>query len=211
MMMNSKSAGRVCWLLSAVAGAGLLSMLAGCSTQRFYANYYLDPKPPHVSSSDFTTPDSPQPVYLVFDMYEGTSSFPEATRKLAPKVAQTVERSGLFSGVSKVGSENMARIQVSMRETAVLSGSDAHKLPEGLTSGMTGGKGAIVYQFNASYQAPGSQAPYKRTFLHAVHIVEGTPQALADASPMTASHAVDAMVEQAVLRFLRDLQREKKL
>jgi hypothetical protein len=207
--MNLKPRGSARWLLSLLTGVGLL-LCAGCSTQRFYANYYLDPKPPTLSTADLTPPPSPQPVYVVFDMYQGTSSFPEATRKLAPKVAETIDRSGLFSGVSKVGSENMARIQVSMRETAVLSGADARTLPEGLTSGLSGSKGAIVYQFTLAYQPPGKDA-YRRTLPHAVHIVEGSPAALANSSPMTAAHAVDAMVEQVILRFLRDLQREKKL
>jgi len=194
-----------------LAGAvGGLALLAGCSTQHFYTNYYLDPKPPKVTYSDLKPPAAPQPVYLVFDMYEGSTSFPEATRKLAPKVARVVEESKLFAWVAKVGSENMARIQVSMRETGVLAGRDTRTLPEGLTSGLTGSKGAIVYQFTASYQPPGKDT-IKRVYPHAVHIVEGSSPALGDAFPMTASHAVDAMVEQVVLRFLRELQREGKL
>jgi hypothetical protein len=34
---------------------------------------------------------------------------------------------------------------------------------------------------------------------------------LGDALPMTGSHAVDVMVEQVMLNFLRDLQRERHL
>jgi hypothetical protein len=188
----------------------LVGGMAGCSTQQFYANYYLDPKPPKLSVADLKRPASPQPVYLVFDMYAGGTAFREATQKLGPRVARIVEDSGLFSSLSKVGSENMARIQVSMRETAVLSGTQTRNLPEGLTSGLAGSKGAIVYQFTATYQAPGQEA-VKKVFPHAVHIVEGDSPQLSDSFPMTASHAMDAMVDQAMLRFLRDLQREGKL
>src|SRR5262245_3500016 len=190
--------------------AGLLSLTSGCSTQAFYANYYLDPKPPKVSYADLKAAPNPQPVYLVFDMYEGNNSFPEATRKLAPKVARVVDDSRLFSGVAKVGSEQMARIQVSMREVAMVSGRETRTLPQGLSSGLMGSKGAIVYQFTATYQPPGKDA-VKKTYPHAVHVIEGSSPQLADAFPMTASHAVDAMVEQVVLHFLRDLQTEGKL
>jgi hypothetical protein len=194
---------------SALLLAGCL-FLAGCSAGEFYANYYIDPKPPRLTYSDLKPPHDPKPVYLVFDMYASGSAFTEATRKLAPKIARTVEGSHLFSTVSKVGSENMARIQVSMRETAVLAGKDTRTLPEGLTSGLKGSKGAIVYQFTTTYQAPGQEA-VKKIYPHAVHVVEGSSPQLADVFPLTASHAVDVMVEQVMLHFLRDLQREGKL
>jgi len=165
----------------------LVGGMAGCSTQQFYANYYLDPKPPKLSVADLKRPASPQPVYLVFDMYAGGTAFREATQKLGPRVARIVEDSGLFSSLTQT-----------------------RNLPEGLTSGLAGSKGAIVYQFTATYQAPGQEA-VKKVFPHAVHIVEGDSPQLADSFPMTASHAMDAMVDQAMLRFLRDLQREGKL
>ena len=196
--------------LPAVGSVALLCVVSGCSSGQFYANYYLDPKPPKLTFADLQPVASPQPVYLVFDLYTGGTAFAEATRKLGPRVARVVEESGLFSSLSKVGSENMARIQVSLRETAVLSGRETRVLPEGLTSGLAGSKGAILYQFTATYQAPGRE-PIKKVFPHAVHIVEGNSPALADSFPMTATHAMDAMVDQGMLRFLRDLQREGKL
>ena len=194
--------------------AGLFALgflfLAGCSSQRFYANYYIDPKPPRASYSDLVEPATPKAVYLVFDMYSAEGAFPEATRRIGPKVFNVLESSKLFSSVSKVGSENIARIQISMRESAVLSGHETKSLPPGLTSGLSGSRGAIAYTFTAQYQPPGKEV-VKKIYPHAVHIVEGTSPALGEALPMTGSHAVDVMVEQVVLNFLRDLQKERKL
>lgn len=185
------------------------ALLGGCSTQQFYANYYIDPKPQRVEFSELIPPVERQPVYLVFDMYSSDGSFPEATRKLAPKVAQTVRDSRMFSTVSKVGSENMARIQMSMRETGVLSGQDAKTMPQGLTA-LPGSKGVITYSFTMQYQAPGKEV-IKKTYPHAVHLVPDNTTGLGGALPMTAGHAVDRMVEQVVLGFLKDLQRERRL
>jgi hypothetical protein len=185
-------------------------VLAGCSSPRFSASYFIDPKPPRASYSDLVPPADPQPVYLVFDMYSAEGSFPEATRKLGPKIVRILNQSGLFSSVAGVGSENIARIQVSMRETAVMTGHDTRSLPKGLTSGLTGSRGAIVYSFTAYYQPPGKEA-VKKVYPHAVHIVEGSSPELGEALPMTASHAVDVMVEQVILNLLRELQRERKL
>src|SRR6185436_12443554 len=111
-----KLARRLAFGLPAVACAALMYWAAGCASGHFYANYYIDPKPPKLSYSDLQSVASPQPVYLVFDMYSGGTAFAEATRKLGPRVARVVDECGLFSSLSKVGSENMARIQVSLRE-----------------------------------------------------------------------------------------------
>lgn len=200
-------------LLARLSIFALLSLalitITGCSTQHFYAAYYIDPKPAYVEYTELVPPVDRQPVYLVFDMYSAEGSFPEATRKLAPKVAQTIRDSRMFSTVAKVGSENMARIQISMRETGVLSGHDIKSLPQGLTA-LPGSKGIITYAFTAQYQAPGKDV-VKKTYPHAVHVVPDDRTGLGNALPMTAGHAVDRMVEQVVLGFLRDLQREKKL
>jgi hypothetical protein len=197
------------WGLLAAATLAVL-IVAGCSTQSFYANYYADPKPRKTRYEDLKAVAKPQPVYLVFDMYSAEGSFPEATRKLGPKVVRVLQNSGLFSSVASVGSENIARFQLSMRETAVLTGQETKTLPEGLSSGLVGSRGAIVYSFTAAYQPPGKEG-LKKVYPHAVHIVEGTNPALGDSMPMTASHAVDAVVEQVVLNFLRDLQTADKL
>jgi hypothetical protein len=206
MTLNLSFSGRA--LLLPITLASLA--LAGCSTPRFSASYFIDPKPPRSSHADLVAPANPQPVYLVFDMYSAEGSFPEATRQIGPKIVRILNQSGLFSSVANVGSENIARIQVSMRETAVLTGQDTKSLPKGLTSGLTGSRGAIVYSFTAYYQPPGQEA-VKKAYPHAVHIVEGASPELGDAFPMTASHAVDTMVEQVMLNFLRDLQVERKL
>lgn len=192
-----------------LAGVSVL-VFGGCVSPRFEASYYLDPKPARVSYYDLVPPVTKQPVYLVFDMYSAEGSFPEATRKLGPKVARVVSNSGMFSTVSKVGSENMARIQVSMKETGAFSGDETKKLPQGLSSGLPGSRGVVSYTFTLQFHEPGKQA-VKKEYPHAMHLVHGDTAGFGNALPMTASHTVDAMVEQVVLKFLKDLQTEKKL
>jgi hypothetical protein len=198
------------WLAVCFAMAVLAFALTGCISPRFEASYYLDPKPARVAYDDLVPPVTKQPVYLVFDMYSAEGSFPEATRKLGPKVARVIANSGMFSTISKVGSENMARIQISMRETGVHSGQDIKKLPQGLSSGLAGSRGVISYSFTMQFQVPGKDL-VKKEYPHAVHLVEGDTTGFGSALPMTAGHAVDGMVEQAVLKFLKDLQTERKL
>lgn len=188
-----------------------LLTLAGCSTLRFSGGYCIDPKPPQASYADLVSPANPQPVYLVFDMYSAEGSFPEATRKIGPRLVRILKLSGLFSSVANFGSENIALILISMRETAVATRQDDTKsLPPGLASGLVGSRGAVAYSFTTYYQAPGRNA-FRKVYPHAIHVVDGGSPWLGGALPTTGTHAVDMMVEQVILNFLKDLQKEHML
>jgi hypothetical protein len=185
-------------------------MLAGCSTQRFVASYTVDPKPPHVEYRDLKPVAEPQQVALVFDVQNEKGLFPEATARLGPKLARVVEDSRLFSGIAKVPSATTAKLQVTLREMAVLSGDDPKKFPPGLTSNMPNSEAAVVYLFSASFQASG-QSPVTKLYHHAIHVLNSKSGWIDNQPPMTASQATSVMLEQLTLNFLRDLQREGKL
>jgi len=194
-----------CFLVLAAAG-----LLAGCSTQRFIASYTVDPKPPHIDYRDLRPVVDPKQVALVFDVQNEKGLFPEATAKLGPKLARVVEDSRLFSGIAKVPSATTARLQITLREMAVLSGADAKKLPAGLTSNMTNSEAAVLYLFTASFQ-PTGQSPVSKNYNHAIHVLNSKSGWIDNQPPMTGDQATSTMLEQLTLTFLRDLQREGKL
>ncbi len=183
------------------------ALLAGCSTQRFVAGYAIDPKPPRTDYSDLKPVANPQPVALGFDMHQGQASFPEATARLGPKAARFIEDSRLFSSIARVPSEQTARLQITLTAMATISGSEAKPLPAGLTSGLPGSEAAVIYMFSASYQPPGKPL-VRKVYHHAIHVLNSKTGWQKNDEPMTASEATDAMLEQLVLNFLRDLQRE---
>jgi len=189
---------------------GAVALTAGCSTSRFSASYVLDPKPPRVTSGDLKPVANPQPVSLVFDMHTAQGPFPEGTRKHGPEIASIIEDSRLFSSVARVGSENIARLQITLTEMAAATGSDIRSLPPALTSSLAGAEAALIFQFNASYQ-PAGKEPVRKVYQHAIHVLSSDGWKLRKELPMTAGQATGAMLEQLTLSFLRDLQREGKL
>jgi hypothetical protein len=190
--------------------AAAVALLAGCSTGRFAVSYALDPKPPRATFADLKPAASPQPVSLVFDMHRAEGPFPEGTHKFGPKLARIVEDSKLFTSVAKIGSENMARLQITLTEVAAVTGTEAKSLPAGLTSGLPGAEAAVLYMFTASYQ-PAGQAPVKKVYHHAIHVLNSKTGWREYSEPLTAGQATDAMLEQLTLNFLRDLQHDGKL
>lgn len=204
--INSEPAPRMKLLPISLAAA----LLAGCSTGRFSATYALDPKPARVSVSDLKPVAAPQPISLVFDMHRPEGPFPEGTHRFGPKLARIIEDSKLFTTVAKVGSETMARLQITLTEVTAVSGADVAKLPAGLTSGLSGSEAAVLYMFSASFQ-PAGKEPVKKVYHHAIHVLNSKTGWQTNDQPMTAGQATDAMLEQLMLNFLRDLQREGKL
>ena len=182
--------------------------LVGC--QRFAANYVLDPRPPHAEYTDLKPVANRQPVLLSFDMRTAAGPFPEGTARFAPKVANVLEHSDLFSSVAKVGSESMPRIQIALTEMAAASGAEVKTLPAGLTAGLEGSEAAVIYMFAASYQAAGKD-PVKKVYHHAIHVLNSKVFPPAGTQAMSGSQAADAMVEQLTLNFLREIQSEGKL
>ncbi|MGH8248274.1 MAG: hypothetical protein ACREUU_17775, partial [Gammaproteobacteria bacterium] len=175
--------------LSVAAG-----LLAGCSTQRFVASYTVDPKPPRIEYRDLQPVAAPQPVALVFDVQNEQGQFPEATTRLGPKLARVIEDSRLFAGIAKVPSATTAKLQITLREMAVLSGDDPKKFPAGLTSNLPNSEAAVVYLFSASFQAAG-QSPISKVYHHAIHVLNSKSGWIDNEPPMTASQATSVMLE----------------
>lgn len=211
MIMNAKStvsplfrALALCRVAaSLVFAVTCAALLAGCVFNR---NYYVDPKPARVSFDDLPVVKSPQPVHLVFDVYNENGPFPQATQKLAPKVLEVVTFSGLFSSVAKVGSDNMANLQIVITETPLPGPGEpaTQPLPQGVTLDLPGTAGGIVYTFTGTYTPAGKPA-VKKTYNHAIHVATPSGPRPSGAKKMRAMGAVDEIVEQMTLSFLRDL------
>ena len=187
-------------LALAVLSAGLLT---GCLSR----NYYVDPKPARVSFDDLPVVKSPKPVQLVFDVYSDNRPFPEATKKLAPTVLDVVTFSGLFSSIVRVGSDNMPRLQIVVTE-APLPGpgeSSSQPAPQGVSMNLPGTAGGVVYTLSGTYTLAG-KTPVKMVYNHAVHVATKGPRP-EGAKRMRAMGAVDDIVGQMTLSFLRDLHR----
>lgn len=190
----------LCLLAAALAG---VAMLTGCLSR----NYYVDPKPARVSFYDLTVVKSPKPVQLIFDVYNESGPFPEATRKLAPAVLEVVTFSGLFSSIAKVGSDNMPRLQLVITEAPLPGPGEASSqpAPQGVSMNLPGTAGGVVYTLTGTYTLAG-KTPVKKVYNHAIHVATPSGPRLQGAKKMRAISAVDEIVGQMTLSFLRDLQ-----
>jgi hypothetical protein len=188
-------------LALAVLSAGLLT---GCLSR----NYYVDPKPARVSFEDLPIIKSPKPVQLIFDVYNENGPFPEATKKLAPAVLDVVTFSGLFSSIAKVGSDNMPRLQLVITEAPLPAPGEptSQPVPQGVSANLPGTAGGVVYTLSGTYTLAG-KTPVKKVYNHAIHVATSKGPRPAGAKRMGAMGAVDDIVGQMTLTFLRDLQK----
>ena len=201
LICNQKSAARP--LLALALAVVSLGSLTGC----LHLDYYVDPKPARLSASDLRLPAKPKPVHLIFDVYNENGPFLEATGKLAPKVLDVVTFSGLFSSIAKVGSENMPRLQIIITEAPLPASGELSNqpVPQGISANLPGTAGGVVYTLTGSYTVAG-KPPVKKTYNHAVHVASSNGPRPKGARKMRAISAVEDIVEQMTLSFLRDLQ-----
>ena len=188
-----------------------LALLAPALTGCLHQNFYVDPKPKRVSFDHLRVVKDPKPVQLVFDVYNEAGPFPGATQKLAPKVLEVVTFSGLFSSIVKVGSDNMPRLQLVIT-VAPLPGKDeapTQPLPPEVSSNLPGTDGGLVYTLTGTFQ-PAGQPAVKKIYHNAIHVATNGPRP-AGAKRMRAIGAVEDVVEQMLLTFLRELQTSGKL
>lgn len=195
---------RICSLATLV----LALCLTGC--QRLAPHYVLDPRAPQASYADLKPAAKPGPVQLSFEMRRADGTFPPGYGHFAPKLARTVERSGLFSAVAKVGNESMPRLNFVLAEMAGVSGEGLKSLPPGLSTSLPGSEAALLYLFSATYEAPGQPA-VKKVYHHAIHVLRSGTFPPAGSHLLNGNQATDALLEGLTLNFLRELQADGKL
>jgi hypothetical protein len=195
-------------LLPLLVLASAASWLTGC--QRFAAHYVLDPRAPVAAYTDLKPVAKPGPVSLSFEMRRADGSFPPGYTHYAPKLARTVERSGLFSSVAQVGNDSIPRLNIVLAEMAGVSGDALKSLPPGLSTSLPGSEAALLYLFSATYETPGQPA-VKKVYHHAIHVLRSGTFPPAGSSILTGNQATDALLEGLTLNFLRELQSDGKL
>lgn len=193
---------------SLLLAAASVLCLTGC--QRFTPHYVLDPRAPAATYADLKPVAQPGPVLLSFEMRRADGAFPQGYTHFAPKLARTVERSGLFTQVAQVGNESMPRLNIVLAEMAAATGASVKSLPPGLSSGLAGSEAALLYLFSASYEAPGRPV-VKKVYHHAIHVLRSGVFPPAGTELMTGNQATDALLEGLTLNFLRELQADGKL
>lgn len=166
---------------------------------------YVDPSFQKIGFSDLRSAQSRPSVGVLVEFQRAGKSFPECTGDTRKAVIQVLQRSNLFASISSgvVGTD--ARMEI------IINNAEGKTKGSGYVTGLTmGAIGAIAhdpYILTASYSIEERDA-IKREYRHSVCSMIGGSGFGKDVKTMSVDEAFNQVVEDFVLRFLKDLQTE---
>lgn len=184
-------------LIRPLAALAVASLLSGCLSTKSY----VDPKLHDLSWTAVRAPAQVHAVGLEVQFFRNGERMARVDKHARGAVERALQKSGV---VSLQASGAPAKLQVSVNNVADIG--DAMK--KGFGTGLTfGAKGSVVtdgYEITVRYERDG-QVVEKR-YQHALHTTVGNADPVTPATPMTPVQGFDAIVEDALMHFLRDAQ-----
>jgi hypothetical protein len=191
-------------ILLALIIMGLTS--AGCLSVKSY----VDPQLPKVTYADLLRRSDVRPIYLTLEFQTNGKPNSKGRSLALDRVTRTLEMSKLFSYVAFTPADTLDRIDIVMNNV----GDKGEAITKGVGTGLTFGlAGSIVtdgYVFTTTFQAVGKE-PVRKVYKHALHTTIGNANGPEGLKPLAVREAFDKVVEELVLNFLLDLQKEERL
>ena len=180
------------------------------STGCISAKSYIDPQLPKVGYADLLRRSEPRPLHVNVEFQRNGTPHSGATSMTLDRVVRVLEASKLFSVVGLKDEDGRDRIQVVLNNVADIGDAVAKGVGTGLTFGAAGSMVTDGYVFTATYRPVGKD-PVQKVYRHALHTTIGNASGPAGLTPMTVQEAFDTVVQDLVLNFLLDLQKEERL
>jgi hypothetical protein len=182
-----------------VAVVFMLGTVSGCFNQVAY----VEPSFHKVGYSDLQPANTRPSVGVLVEFQRYGKPFPAVTEKTRETVIQVLQKSNLFASVSSGVVGTKAQIEITINNTKGESQGSGYVT--GLTAGVVGAKTFDPYIFTASYRIEGRDV-IKKEYNHKLYAMLGGSGFGKDVKTMSVANASDQIVEDFVLRFLRDLQ-----
>jgi hypothetical protein len=192
---------RIKWLLYVVVVLMLVTV-SGC-----FSNVvtYVEPSFQKVGYSDLQPAQSRPSVGVLVEFQTAGKSNPSGNGVTREIVIATLQKSNLFASVSSGVVGTRARMEITINNAEGETKGSAYVT--GLTMGAVGTKAHDPYIFTASYYIEGGNV-IKKEYKHNIYGMVGGSGFGKDVKTMSPGEAIYQIVEDFVLRFLKDLQTE---
>ncbi|CAM4200466.1 hypothetical protein F901_00779 [Acinetobacter dispersus] len=192
-------------LYAIVLGVAAATQLTGCLSVKSY----VDPAYKSVSYSDIKRPTQPIPVILTTEFQRNGVVIPKAGKELQSAVERSLRATGAFSPTAQSNGENQAKLHLTANNVADLGEAAGKGVLTGLTFGAVGNAIADKYEFKFNYtDAQGKETSQR--YPHMILSTVGNKKApVENVQPMTINEAFNKVVDDVVIRFTYDLQKQK--
>lgn len=187
-------------MLTLVATA---SLLAGCIAPKAY----VDPNYVKVTAADVKSVAKKHPAKIAVEFRSNGEPKPAVHDMLKAKVENALRSTGVLEVDPTATAFSLT---VTVNNIADTSSAASKGFMTGLTLGAAGSVVTDFYDITISYtDASGQQ---QKTYKHALHTTIGNQDApFPNVAPTTIDAGFDAILQQVILNFVSDMQKEGKL
>jgi hypothetical protein len=188
------------FLMVLLAGAALLS---GCVSQKSF----VDPTYPKVAYDEVKKRPAPLNLALTVEFQRNGEHRPGADSTLKNKTERVLQASGVIAPVAEGG---VGTIKVVMNNIADRGAAIGKGIGTGLTFGLVGTMATDLYEMSVTITRNGKTV--SRTGIkHALHTAIGNASIPEGTETMPTSAAFERVLEQMLLRVLKDMQQSGQL
>ena len=176
------------------------------------AKSYVDPLYKDAHFNQLSPPQEAVQVALDFTFQTNSKSNDNATKTIRPWLVNVLRGSRVILPVENSETDtSVGKLKVIMNNVADIGEAAGKGFGTGLTFGLVGSMVTDSYVFTAEYFPPGENEAISKSYEHAIHTAIGNkegPTGLVQMSTMEAFHAV---LEDLVIAYLRDMQKDGHL
>ncbi|WP_192454587.1 hypothetical protein [Acinetobacter oleivorans] len=192
-------------LYTIALGVAVATQLTGCLSVKSY----VDPAYKSLSYSDIKKPAQPIPVVLTTEFQRNGAVVPKAGKELQSAVERSLRATGVFSPTAQANGEKQAKLHLTANNVADLGEAAGKGVLTGLTFGAVGNAIADKYEFKFNYvDAQGKEISER--YPHMILTTVGNKKVpLENVQPMSINEAFNKVVDDVVIRFSSDLQKQQ--
>lgn len=192
-------------LYTIALGVAVATQLTGCLSVKSY----VDPAYKSFSYSDIKKPAQPIPVVLTTEFQRNGAVVPKAGKELQSAVERSLRATGVFSPTAQANGEKQAKLHLTANNVADLGEAAGKGVLTGLTFGAVGNAIADKYEFKFNYvDAQGKEVSER--YPHMILTTVGNKKApIENVQPMSINEAFNKVVDDVVIRFSSDLQKQQ--
>jgi len=188
-----------------IAGVALATQLTGCLSVKAY----VDPAYKTVSYAELNRPNQPIPVSLSTEFQRNGVVIPRANKELYSVVERSLRATGVFAPTAQSNDQKQAKLLLVANNVADIGDAASKGVLTGLTFGAVGNAVADKYDFKFKYiDAQGQET--SQHYPHMILTTVGNKKApVENVKPTSINDAFNQVVDDVVIRFTYDLQKQK--
>jgi hypothetical protein len=179
-------------------------LCSGCLSVKFY----VDPQFRDATYKSVKYADNPKPVRITTEFQtNGSRGGEQQQTMLHSKVMRVLTVTRVFAEPDAASPAQAGQLQFTVNNVGDIGAAIGKGIGTGLTFGLAGSHVVDGYVMTVTYTPPGMQ-PISRQYKHAIHSTIGVHSAPEGMQPVPIGDAFDQVIEDMLLNFLRDLQKE---